>query len=227
MSNISDFLHTLKGKINSFISGIIEYSDDKNKKTLDDIKFPFVKIRNISTSKFKSQKTLKSYLRSYFPKMSSHTFDYLENVYLPKRNNTFDNYKNIYKESHLPKSFLGKKTYRKNGAFESKELSKTSANNIHKISNINVSKEKIIKNYIEKVEPRYYKRNENKKQNMNYDNLKKISEKKNIKKSYIVEKNDNYNENENDDVNVNIDRTKLFNSDIKMSKNKEIINNKF
>ena len=227
MSNINDFLHTLKGKINSFISGIIEYSDDKVKKPLDDIKFPFIKKRNISASKIKSPTTLKSYLRNYFPEMSTHTFDYLEGLYLPKRNNTFDKSKNIYKEIHLPKNFLGKKTDRKNATFDIKEFSKSNVNNMHKISTINTSKEKVIKNYTEKkVEPKYYKRNDNKMQNIkiNYDNLKK-SESKNYKKSYIIEKNENYIEKVNDNDNANIDTKKIFMSEIKMTENKELNNN--
>ena len=223
MSNINDFLNTLKGKINSFISGIIEYSDDKNKKPLDDIKFPFIKKRNISASKIKSQTTLKSYLRSYFPEMSTHTFDYLESVYLPKRKNTFDKSKNIYNESNSPKSFLGKKTYRKNAIFDSKEISKSNINNMHKISTINTSKEKIIKNYTGKFEPKYYKRNENKMNNIkiNYDNLRNFSDSKNYKKNYIIEKND-YNEKDNNNENINT--KKIFLSDIKMSENKAIKN---
>ena len=225
MSNINDFIHTLKGKINSFISNIIEYSDDKSKNPLDNIKFPFIKKRNISASKIKSKTTLKSYLRSYFPEMSTHTFNYLESVYLPKRNNTFDKSKNIYKESNLSKSFLGKKTYRKNATFDSKDFSKSNVNNMHKISTINTSKEKIIKNYTGKFEPKYYKRNENKMNNIefNYDNLKKFSDSKKYKKNYFIEKNDNYNEKDNNNENINT--KKIFLSDIKMSENKEFKNN--
>jgi len=231
MSNINDFLHTLRGKINSFISSIIEYSDDKNKKPLDDIKFPFVKLRNISASKIKSQAAWKSYLRSYFPEKNTHTFDYFENAYLPKRNNTFDKTKIIYKEINLSKSFLGKKTYRKNPTFEIKEFSNANVNNIYKIQTVNTSKEKIIKNYNEKVEPKYYKRNENKIHNIkiNYDNLKKFSESKKYKKDNIIERNDIYNGNENvhdyNHDNVNIYNKKIFKSDLKMNENKEIKNN--
>ena len=217
--NPNNFLDIIKGKINSFISSIIEYSDDKNKKPLDDIKFPFIKKRNISTSKIKSQGTFKSWLRNYCPENGTYTFDY---SYLPKRKNTFDKSNIIYKESNFPKNFLGKKTYRKTATFEIGESSKTDLNNIHKISTMNTSKEKIIKNYAEKIDPKYYKRNENKMHiNINYDNFKKYPEIKKYKKNNIVEKNDN----DNDNKSINANTKKVFTSEKKISENKEIKNN--
>ena len=204
-SVLNNFINSIKGRINSFISNI-NYSENNN--PLDNIKFPFVKKRNISVSQIKSQISLSSYLKYYDNLNNLQTYDFFTEKNIPRKNNSYNKSSFIDNNSQ---SLLGKKTYREFPVNSNNKI------NINKVNNNNK-----FNNPIKKNTNNIYTINTSIRNTQNTNYLNNLIHNKNMNKINYLNKN-----NENKIINNKINYKKIKSNEIfieeKRNRNNNII----